>query len=89
MTVIILLAAQLLGKYSHKYFIKQQNDIGDVNGVVEETIGGYETILVRDGENLSSGQRQLIAITRTAIANPPALVLDEATSSVDTRTEAW
>lgn len=49
---------------------------------------GYHTMLVRDGENLSSGQRQLIAIARTAIANPPVLVLDEATSSVDTRTEA-
>lgn len=49
---------------------------------------GYQTMLVRDGENLSSGQRQLIAIARTAIANPPVLVLDEATSSVDTRTEA-
>ncbi len=49
---------------------------------------GYQTMLVREGENLSSGQRQLIAIARTAIANPPVLVLDEATSSVDTRTEA-
>lgn len=49
---------------------------------------GYQTMLVRNGENLSSGQRQLIAIARTAVANPPVLVLDEATSSVDTRTEA-
>lgn len=48
---------------------------------------GYETVLVRNGENLSSGQRQLIAIVRTAIVNPPVLILDEATSSIDTRTE--
>lgn len=48
---------------------------------------GYDTMLTNDGENLSQGQRQLLAIARAAIADPPVLILDEATSSVDTRTE--
>lgn len=48
---------------------------------------GYNTMLTGDGANLSQGQRQLIAIARAAVANPPALILDEATSSIDTRTE--
>ena len=48
---------------------------------------GYDTLLTRDGENLSQGQRQLIAIARAAVADPPVLILDEATSSIDTRTE--
>ncbi|MHC1749656.1 MAG: ABC transporter ATP-binding protein [Cellulosilyticaceae bacterium] len=48
---------------------------------------GYETIITGDGANLSQGQRQLLAIARAAIANPPVLILDEATSSIDTRTE--
>jgi ATP-binding cassette subfamily B protein len=48
---------------------------------------GYNTLLTGDGANLSQGQRQLIAIARAAVANPPALILDEATSSIDTRTE--
>ncbi len=49
---------------------------------------GYHTMLTGDGANLSQGQRQLLAIARAAVANPPALILDEATSSIDTRTEA-
>ncbi|MCH5151633.1 MAG: ABC transporter ATP-binding protein [Clostridiales bacterium] len=48
---------------------------------------GYDTLLTRDGENLSQGQRQLLAIARAAVADPPVLILDEATSSIDTRTE--
>lgn len=48
---------------------------------------GYQTMLTGDGGNLSQGERQLIAIARAAVANPPALILDEATSSIDTRTE--
>lgn len=48
---------------------------------------GYDTVLTGDGSNLSQGQRQLLAIARAAVANPPALILDEATSSIDTRTE--
>lgn len=49
---------------------------------------GYDTVLTADGANLSQGQRQLLAIARAAVADPPVLVLDEATSSIDTRTEA-
>ena len=48
---------------------------------------GYETMLSGDGGNLSQGERQLLAIARAAVANPPVLILDEATSSIDTRTE--
>ena len=48
---------------------------------------GYNTMLTKNGANLSQGQRQLIAIARAAIAKPPVLILDEATSSIDTRTE--
>ena len=49
---------------------------------------GYDTLLTSDGANLSQGQRQLLAIARAAVADPPVLILDEATSSIDTRTEA-
>lgn len=48
---------------------------------------GYDTVITGDGANLSQGQRQLLAIARAAVANPPVLILDEATSSIDTRTE--
>ena len=48
---------------------------------------GYNTMLTGDGANLSQGQRQLLSIARAAVADPPALILDEATSSIDTRTE--
>ena len=49
---------------------------------------GYDTMLTNNGSNLSQGQRQLIAIARAAVADPPVMILDEATSSIDTRTEA-
>lgn len=49
---------------------------------------GYQTVITGDGSNLSQGQRQLIAIARAAVADPPVLILDEATSSIDTRTES-
>jgi len=49
---------------------------------------GYETVLENNGANLSQGQRQLISIARAAVADPPVMILDEATSSIDTRTEA-
>ena len=48
---------------------------------------GYDTVLTKDGANLSQGQRQLLSIARSAVADPPVLILDEATSSIDTRTE--
>ena len=48
---------------------------------------GYDTMLTNDGEELSQGQRQLLAIARAAVADPPVLILDQATSSIDTRTE--
>ena len=49
---------------------------------------GYNTVLTGDGSGLSQGQRQLISIARAAVADPPVMILDEATSSIDTRTEA-
>ena len=49
---------------------------------------GYDTVLTGNGSSLSQGQRQLISIARAAVADPPAMILDEATSSIDTRTEA-
>ena len=49
---------------------------------------GYNTLLTGDGSNLSQGQRQLLSIARVAVADPPVLILDEATSSIDTRTES-
>ena len=55
---------------------------------IERLPDGYETMLNNNGSNLSQGQRQLIAIARAAVANPPVMILDEATSSIDTRTEA-
>ena len=58
------------------------------DGFIRRLPQGYDTILTADGSNLSQGQRQLLAIARAAVADPPVLVLDEATSSIDTRTEA-
>ena len=54
---------------------------------IRRLASGYNTVLQGDGGNLSQGERQLLAIARAAVANPPVLILDEATSSVDTRTE--
>ncbi len=54
---------------------------------IRRLANGYQTMLSADGGNLSQGERQLIAIARAAVGNPPALILDEATSSIDTRTE--
>ena len=55
---------------------------------IRRLANGYQTVLSGDGGNLSQGERQLIAIARAAVSNPPVLILDEATSSIDTRTEA-
>ena len=49
---------------------------------------GYDTVITNNGENLSQGQRQLLSIARAAVANPPILIMDEATSSIDTHTES-
>ena len=61
--------------------------LANADGFIRRLPDGYETMLTGDGANLSQGQRQLIAIARAAIADPPVLILDEATSSIDTRTE--
>ncbi len=62
--------------------------LANAYGFITHLENGYDTMLTADGANLSQGQRQLLAIARAAIANPPVLILDEATSSIDTRTEA-
>ena len=61
--------------------------LANADGFIRRLPDGYNTMLTGDGSNLSQGQRQLLAIARAAVADPPALILDEATSSIDTRTE--
>ena len=61
--------------------------LANADGFIRHLPEGYDTVLTGDGANLSQGQRQLLAIARAAIADPPVLILDEATSSIDTRTE--
>ena len=61
--------------------------LANADGFIRRLPDGYQTMLTGDGANLSQGQRQLLAIARAAVADPPALILDEATSSIDTRTE--
>ena len=61
--------------------------LANADGFIQRLPDGYNTMLTGDGANLSQGQRQLLAIARAAVADPPALILDEATSSIDTRTE--
>jgi len=62
--------------------------LANADGFIRHLENGYDTMLAADGANLSQGQRQLLAIARAAVADPPVLILDEATSSIDTRTEA-
>ena len=62
--------------------------LAGANDFIERLPDGYETLLTGNGSQLSQGQRQLISIARAAVADPPAMILDEATSSIDTRTEA-
>ena len=62
-------------------------ELANADGFIRRLPDGYQTMLTGDGSNLSQGQRQLLAIARAAVADPPVLILDEATSSIDTRTE--
>lgn len=67
--------------------VKNAAKLANADGFIRRLPEGYNTMLHGDGSNLSQGQRQLLAIARAAIADPPVLILDEATSSIDTRTE--
>ena len=62
--------------------------LANAHGFIKRLPDGYQTVLTGDGSNLSQGQRQLLSIARAAVADPPVLILDEATSSIDTRTES-
>ena len=62
--------------------------LANADGFIRMLPDGYNTVLSGDGSGLSQGQRQLISIARAAVADPPVMILDEATSSIDTRTEA-
>ena len=68
--------------------IERAAKIANADFFIRHLPEGYDTMLTNDGANLSQGQRQLLAIARAAVADPPVLILDEATSSIDTRTEA-
>ena len=63
-------------------------ELAGANSFIERLPDGYSTMLTENGANLSQGQRQLLSIARVAVADPPVMILDEATSSIDTRTEA-
>ncbi len=65
----------------------EEAKLANADGFIRRLPKGYDTVLQGDGASLSQGQRQLLAIARAAVADPPALILDEATSSIDTRTE--
>lgn len=67
--------------------IRAAAKLANADGFIRRLPQGYDTVLTGNGANLSQGQRQLIAIARAAVADPPVLILDEATSSIDTRTE--
>lgn len=67
--------------------VKAAAKLANADSFIRHLPHGYDTVLTGDGEGLSQGQRQLLAIARAAVANPPVLILDEATSSIDTRTE--
>ena len=67
--------------------VKAAAKLANAHTFIKHLPHGYDTVITGDGEGLSQGQRQLLAIARAAIANPPVLIMDEATSSIDTRTE--
>ena len=62
--------------------------LANADGFIRMLPNGYDTVLKGDGSGLSQGQRQLISIARAAVSDPPVMILDEATSSIDTRTES-
>ena len=68
--------------------VEKAAKIANADSFIRRLPKGYDTMVTADGANLSQGQRQLLAIARAAVADPPVLILDEATSSIDTRTEA-
>lgn len=68
--------------------VKAAAKLANADSFIRRLPDGYNTVITGDGGNLSQGQRQLLAIARAAVADPPVLILDEATSSIDTRTEA-
>ena len=68
--------------------VEKAAKIANAHDFIERLPQGYNTELTNNGANLSQGQRQLLAIARAAVADPPVMILDEATSSIDTRTEA-
>ena len=68
--------------------IIQAAKIANADSFIQHLPDGYDTMLTADGAGLSQGQRQLLSIARAAVADPPVLILDEATSSIDTRTES-
>ena len=73
--------------YLEEKEIREAAKIANADSFISRLPQGYDTMLYGDGSSLSQGQQQLIAIARAAIAKPPVLILDEATSSIDTRTE--
>ena len=78
-------------KYGKKYATDEEcieaAKLANAHDFIEMLPDGYNTKITGNGANLSQGQRQLLSIARCAVANPPAMILDEATSSIDTRTE--
>ena len=85
---IQLAEADVVGNGATQKEIERAARIANADSFIRRLPQGYETMVTSDGANLSQGQRQLLAIARAAVADPPVLILDEATSSIDTRTEA-
>ena len=67
--------------------MRRRQRIANADSFIRRLPQGYDTLVTADGANLSQGQRQLLAIARAAVADPPVLILDEATSHIDTETE--